>query len=125
MKTSNKRFSIGDVVILKNSSGYYAAHEGRLRLKNIRRSNDEGAGNTFEVLKRVDEFLVNKKMTVIGFQELGKSSINTGDPCIILRYGNKSYWYSIGYLKRSIVIKVDKTNPRRMKDIIKRYWENR
>lgn len=120
VKFYNKKYDVGDVLIIRDDSGYYSSHPHRYPVKGLEKS-DKIPGEFFGIQ---DPFPTDKKVTVIGFQTL-----NTNDICLIVRYNKKAYWISIKSLRQSNKLKqkvveiVEKTNPRRKKDIIKRYWE--
>jgi hypothetical protein len=127
MKSKFKNYTVGDVVIIKNSDGYYSTHRSRRKVKYLERSNERfniRLDSKWDWFDEPDQFPVNKKVTIIGFQTL-----NGDDPCLIVRCNKKAYWISINSFRRpnkkdkKVIEIVDKTNPRRTKDILKRYWE--
>jgi len=124
MKSECSSYRAGDVVIIRDSAGYYPAHPSRLDVKHLKKSNENFNINLdYSLHWELDEFPLNKKVTIVGFQTL-----NGDDECLIVRYNNKAYWISRSSLKSSnikgkVIEVVDRTNQRRTKDILKRYWE--
>lgn len=111
MKLQEHGYAIGDILTIKNSFGYYREYTGRF------------SPLTLLVSEKDDEFPINKAVTVIGFQKLGPHN------CLIVRYGKRAYWISISMLnvhnlrgKTPTVTLIEKTNARKTKDILKRYW---
>jgi hypothetical protein len=120
MQSNFRDYKVGDVVIIYDDGGYYAGHPYRLAVNNLQRSiGYEGRLD----MKPIDSFPLNKKVTIIGFQKL------SSDDCLIVRYNRKAYWISVSSFrkknksKKKLINIVNKTNPRRTKDILKRYWE--
>lgn len=121
MKSKCGNYNVGDVLIIYDSGGYYSTHPARWKLKYLKRSNENF--NTkldpdWIWEDEPDQFPLRKKVTIIGFQ-----SLHIDEPCLIVRYKRKAYWISINSLRRGGSKIVDKTNPRRTRDILKRYWE--
>ena len=105
-----KIFDIGDVIKVHDSSGYYRAHSKR------------ATPNILVKSESIDDFPKEEEVTVIGFQVL-----NGDDKCVILRKNRKCYWMSLNILGRSkgkyhMYTLIKRTNKRKKKDILKRYW---
>jgi len=121
MKSKYKNYTIGDVIIIRDSGGHYSTHPHRLSIKGLKKCNKDFLVENY---RSFDKFPINKRVTIIGFQVL-----NQDDMCLIVRYSKKAYWISINSLRKpnkgnqKIIDIVNKTNPRRTKDILKRYWE--